>query len=77
MAFLVFQDGKLKKEYPSYEFQELVQARTKFRSQPEEWAYCTDTNTWFVARSDQQGYSYKDSLDRVPKEYQAIVLLYL
>lgn len=77
MALLIFGDGKLKKEYSSNEFQEMVRERVKFRSQPEEWAYWTDTNTWFIARPDQQGYSYIVSLNQVPKEYRAIVLLYL
>lgn len=76
MAFLVFQDGKLKREYSVEELQELILAKAKIHSQPEEWAYWTDTKTWFVARPDQQGYSYIVSLNRVPKEYQAIVLLY-
>ena len=76
MAFLVFQDGKLKREYSPEEFQEFVLVKAKFHSQPEEWVYWTDTKTWFVARPDQQGYSYIVSLNQVPKEYQAIVLLY-
>ena len=77
MAFLVFQDGKLKREYSSEEFQELILAKAKFHSEPEEWAYWTDTKTWFVARPDQQRYEYIVSLNQVPKEYRAIVLLYL
>jgi len=76
MAFLVFQDGKLKREYSAEEFQELILAKAKIHSEPEEWAYWVDIETWFVARPDQQGYAYIDAIDRVPKEYQAIVLLY-
>jgi len=77
MAFLVFQDGKLKREYSTEELQELILAKAKIHPQPEEWAYWTDTKTWFVANPDQRRYSYIVSLNQVPKEYQAIVLLYL
>ena len=77
MAFLVFQDGKLKREYSAEDFHKVMLAKAKFHSEPGEWVYWVETESWFVARPDQQGYTYIDAIDRVPKEYQAIVLLYL
>ena len=77
MAFLVFQDGKLKREYSADDFHKLILAKAKFHSEPEEWAYWVETESWFVARPDQQGYSIINSSNQVPKEYRAIVLLYL